>query len=276
VIAAKKISDRRLPWLAALLVAACGDASQPSADDGIRQWSLPDPLREVSGLALTADERLLAVNDEVGVVYELDYDNGRMVKAFAYGDPAVRADFEGIAVLAGRVWLMTSDGDLYVADEGEDGEVVAYQLFETGIGDDCELEGLATLADEGSLLLACKSGRDRKKLRLYTWHPDEGLLDETRLPEKQMEDAIDEKRVRPTGITVRPGSDERIVLTGIQHAIFGIDRDGELIDVIMRLDTARHRQAEGIELTRDGRLLIADEGGKGRGRLAVYPLEDGE
>jgi len=38
----------------------------------------------------------------------------------------------------------------------------------------------------------------------------------------------------------------------------------------MRLDKKRHRQAEGIAVTQDGLLIIADEAGKGRARLSVY------
>jgi hypothetical protein len=57
--------------------------------------------------------------------------------------------------------------------------------------------------------------------------------------------------------------------------VFDVDGALALNDVIMRLDAERHRQAEGIEITRDGRLLIADEGGRGRARLAVYRLDNG-
>lgn len=275
MIATKKISDWRLVSAALLLTSACGEAVAPADGGPVRQWTLPERLREISGLALTGDERLLAVDDEIGVVYELDYDAGGIIKAFAFGEPAVRGDFEGIAVLAGQVWLMTSDGDLLVAEEGEDGDAVDYERFETGLGEDCELEGLTELVGDDALLLVCKDGRDRKKLRMTTWRRGDGVIDETKLPEKDMERSIDSKRVSPSGVAIRPGSDERIVVAGIQHAVFGIGPDGALNRVIMRLDTSRHRQAEGIALTRDGRLLIADEGGQGRARLAVYRWDNG-
>ena len=155
----KKSSLRSVLVLPALLLfAACGRASDESAahsPSGLQQWALPDSLREISGLALTGDDRLLAVNDEEAIVYEIDYDDGRLVKAFALGEPTLRGDFEGIAVLGGRVWLMTSDGVLYVADEGGDGERVAYQRYVTKLGDKCELEGLAEIQVRGTLALLC-------------------------------------------------------------------------------------------------------------------------
>ena len=277
----KKISSLR-PYLTALLslsVIAC--SSEPAADaaDRISQWALPDRLREISGLALSADERLFAVTDEVGVVYEIDYANGRLVKAFALGDPVLEGDFEGIAVVGDVFWLMTSDGDLFSAAEGADGEKVPYTHFNTKIHDECEFEGLAEFEGGESLALLCKNAARRKDLRLFEWHlADERILKSGgfELPEKKIENALDEKRFNPSAITVRPATGNWLVLSARQYAIIELGVDGEFIDVIMTLDKERHFQAEGLAITKDGRLLIADEGGRGKARLAIYPLDTGK
>ena len=148
--------------LLALVLVGCNSdpvansAPQAESDNSFQQWKLPGKLREISGLALTSDERLLAVTDESAIVYEIDYENGHLVKAFAFGDPVIPGDFEGIAVLDGRVWIMTSDGQLFSAVEGADGERVEFQEFDTGLGRYCELEGLGQDRVNSSLLLACK------------------------------------------------------------------------------------------------------------------------
>ena len=76
-------------FLASLFIAACGNgesAPPPVQNESARlnfqQWSLPKRLDEISGLALTSDERLLAMTDEVAVIYEIDYSAGGLVKAF--------------------------------------------------------------------------------------------------------------------------------------------------------------------------------------------------
>ena len=88
------------------------------------QWRLPDRLNEISGLAITPDGRLLSVDDEVAVVYELNYDDGHMVKAFALGKPVVKGDFEGIAVIDDLIYLTNSAGRVYISAEGADGQRV--------------------------------------------------------------------------------------------------------------------------------------------------------
>lgn len=267
--------------LLVLFAGACQSEQPPSRDpDDFIQWALPDNLREISGLALTSDERLLAVADEEAIVFEIDYNNGGLVKAFAIGEPTVRGDFEGIAVLAGKIWLMTSDGRLFSFSEGADGQRVPYEKFETGLGDECEFEGLTGIEQSGRLLLVCKESRKKKKgIRIFEWlvvGDDKKEAAEIELPEDEMSDSIDEKKVNPSGITIDPETGNRFVVAARQRAIFELSPDGRLIDVIMRLDKKRHRQPEGIAITADGRLIIADEADNGPARLAIYSQEEQE
>ncbi|WP_238314696.1 hypothetical protein, partial [Methylobacterium crusticola] len=84
------------------------------------------------------DNRLLAHNDEKGIIYELDYQKGAIVKAFQLADRVapVAADFEGIATVDDRVYLVTSSGRLYECSEGAAGESVLFNVYTTGVGRD--------------------------------------------------------------------------------------------------------------------------------------------
>ena len=265
--------------IVALCAAACsGDPVPPDSpappDEEIFQWALPETLREISGLVLTDDQRLLAVADEFAIIYEIDFDNAKMVKAFGLGNPTLPGDFEGIAILDDKVWIMTSDGDLYAVTEGSDGERVAYNRFSTGLGRACELEGLVALED--SLGLLCKDPRDDDGLRVFRWSPVDGLLDAVQLPERRMATAIGSNRVHPSGIEVDPQTGNWLIVAARQYAVFEVTPTGDLSGVIMVLDPARHPQTEGIAKTPDGRILLADEGGSGRARLSVYKNENGD
>lgn len=266
--------------LLALIVPACGAetpetvATDQSSQEDFRQWKLPKRLREISGLALTPDERLLAVADEKAVVYELDYQEGKIIKSFAFGDPVVRGDFEGIAVLDDTVWLMTSDGLLFAAKEGPDGRSVRYRKFDTGHGDYCELEGLAQDRAAATLMLACKEAKSKKnELMIFVWSVSNDGIEHVRdvtVPERSITGIIDKKRISPSGIALDPQTGDWVVVAARQDALFRLTANGALSKAIILEKKGRHKQAEGIEITRDGRMLIADEGGDGRGRLAVY------
>ena len=265
-----------------LLLAGCDwgpaeiAAKEAAQDPSFQQWKLPGELRELSGLALTSDERLLGVTDESAIIYEIDYERGQLVKAFAFGEPALRGDFEGIAVLDDVVWLMTSNGHLFRAPEGSDGEHVSFQKFDTGLGAYCELEGLAQDSVNGVLVLACKETRAKSdRLKLFELSvADDGvnIVSEIVLPIKAIANMIDSKHVNPSGVAIEAKSGRRIMVAARQRAIFQLSGDGELIDAIILPKKKRHRQAEGIEVTNDGRLLIADEGGDGKARLAIYRI----
>lgn len=113
-------------FLLAFTVSTVACAQNPSTalsefgvDETARERiSLPERLREISGLAMTADGRALAHDDEVGIIYEIDHRQGRVVKEFRLGNDTVRADFEGIAVAGDRIYLVTSDGTIYESPEG--------------------------------------------------------------------------------------------------------------------------------------------------------------
>lgn len=244
--------------------------------DSMKQWRLPDRLNEISGLALTPDGRLLAVNDEVAIVYELDYDDGRIVKAFAFGKPVVKGDFEGIAIVDDLVYLTTSKGRVYFAAEGADGQRVSFDNYDTELGKDCEIEGLTKSTDNTRLYFLCKNVRKKstiKGLMLFAWDVAnrELLADESVvLPERQIMKQLRVDRLNPTGITIDRQSGNRIMVASRQRALIEMTEDGVLVSARNMPLTNRHRQAEGIELSSDGRLLIADEGGTHKARLAVY------
>ena len=242
------------------------------------RWELRRRLREISGLAMTSDHRLLAHNDEAGVVFEIDYRDGSIVKEFRLadvGDP-VADDFEGIAVADGRIYLVTSSGRLYECPEGADGESVLFTVYATGVGRDCEIEGLAY--DEGAreLLLMCKDPRSEDllgKLAIHRWSiDDKRLVDDspTVIPVGDFARRIGSNRYRPSGIERHPLSGNYFVVAARQGAIAEVTPAGEVL-AARRFTAGWHRQIEGIAFAADGALIVSDEGGDGRASLTVYP-----
>ena len=242
---------------------------------------LPRRLREVSGLAMTADHRLLAHNDEAGIVFEIDVRDGSVVKEFHLADMAdpVTGDFEGIAVAGGWLYLVTSSGRLYEFQEGADGASVLFTAYATGAGRDCEIEGLAY--DEGAreLLLMCKDPRTATlagQLAIHRWSIEGKRLrdDSPRLiPMREVAGRIGANRFRPSGIERHPVSGNYFVVAARQSAVAEVTPAGRVLHV-RRFEAPWHRQIEGVAFAADGALIVADEGGGARGALTVYPAPE--
>ncbi|MEM7218170.1 MAG: hypothetical protein AAF515_07375 [Pseudomonadota bacterium] len=283
----RRARPRRAAWcLLGILTAACGSPAQDAASVEVErsaaaalpaftQWRLPRELREISGLARTRDNRILAVADERALVAELDVARGKISKRFAFGNPAVAGDFEGIATVGTMVYLLTSDGLLLRAAEGADNTGVAFERFDTGLGGACEFEGLArdpTQADR--LWLACKrvlgDGRD-KELHLYAWSRATELADAEplRIKLKPLRKALDSKSFNPSGLAFT-STGELVLVAARQesYALFSGWPEPALAAAARLPNRKRHPQTEGIT-SLDGAWLLADEGKK-TGTLSRY------
>ncbi len=267
--------------MVALLVSACETADEPgrppqfaTTDNAVQQWRLPDRLREISGLALAPDGRLFAVTDEMAIVYEINYADGKLVSAFALQDPPLAGDFEGIAWLNGHVYLTTSDGILYSSPEGADGERVEAARTDTGLGEKCEIEGLAEESRTDHLYFVCKVGRGGGKaqiLQIFEWSvADQAVVRNIALPVADIRRTLRTDDFNPSGIVLNRANHHFLIVAARQRAMVELGQDGQLIVARQFSEPGRHWQAEGIELTSSGKLLIADEGRGGKARLAVY------
>jgi len=277
---------------AAILIAVSADCSADAREhkvldrfsfkaESVTQWRLPNRLGEISGLAMTPGGRLLAVDDEVAVVYELDYVAGGVIKSFAFGTPVVKGDFEGIAVAGDLVYLTTSEGRVYVAAEGADGQTVTFEQYDTKLGENCEIEGLVQSSDNSRLYFLCKAVRKKSiqhKLMLFAWDIKNRELrphESVRLPVKKIRKQLRVDQINPSAVTIDRHTGNWIVIAARQRVLVEINKQGQLLSATNTLRKSRHRQPEGIELTADGRLLIADEGGRHKARLAVYRQQAG-
>ena len=245
-----------------------------------RQWKLPGILREISGLAMTADGRLFAIEDEKALVYELDYSNGSLVNRFSLGGPPIKGDFEGIAIAGdGAFYVVTSVGRLFRFAEGGSNEAVRYQSYELGTRERCELEGLAWVASRNALALACKRVYDGKKrfIRIYFWsiEHEELLSEPMQVDIRSARGLMGSKRLNVSGIEWEAASDHLVMVAAGERTVIEVSASGELVWA-GQLDKRYHRQAEGITFDPDGNLWIADEGGRGAARLATYAVDPAE
>jgi hypothetical protein len=244
-------------------------------------FKLPKALREISGLTAGTADELYAVNDEAGIVFRIDPTVGRILDRRILSGPP-REDFEGIAVVGTDLYLVTSAGILFHTRMEAPEKPHPFERFTQTL--DCEVEGLTFFAPRQELLVACKNlpGKSRAEaIRIHRW----SLTERAYLPTvlsisvNDLQSAMGTlghpgvKKIQPTGIAVAPNGN-LVIVAGRQHLLLELTPEGELVN-LAPLDPDRHRQAEGIAITGNRLLVIADEGdsrgsNKSRGRLSVY------
>jgi uncharacterized protein YjiK len=268
-----------VPFALPLSPMAISLKSYDFAAEAAGRRKLPNSLREISGLAMTDDDRLFAHADEKGVIFELDYRNGSVVKSFALADQSkpVSGDFEGIAVVDSLIYLVTSAGRLYEFRDGVDGQAVLFTVYTTGVGRDYEIEGLAYEPDRRSLLLMSKHPRSAAQkgfLTIFHWSIDtKQLADDAHLRISILEFSryVKGEDFRPSGIERHPVSGNYFVVAARERAIVEITPHGEVL-AGMIFPAHWHRQIEGIAFASDNTLIVSDEGAGKRAQLTLYPI----
>lgn len=241
-------------------------------DDPVARHDLPGRLREASGLAWGDDGMLLTHDDERGIVYRVDPTTGRADRGFRVGTPLVRDDMEGIAVAEGRVFLVSSRGLLYETRAVPEGETSPVRVSDTGLGPECEVEGLTFLPSERMLALACKSLKSKSpEIRIHRLplDPDTPAPPVLRIPFAALEPFDAGHRIHPSALDVDPATGTYVLLAAREERMVEVDTAGRILAVV-KLPHHRHPQAEGITFGPDGRLYVADEGQGGHAHLTVY------
>jgi hypothetical protein len=254
----------------------------------VRRVTLPEELREISGLALGANGRLFAHGDEEATVFQVDPATGKVLERFHLaptGQEAdlgkkarqgrVAGDFEDMTIVKDRFFLVTSTGVLLEFAEGEDGAGVPYTAHTTGLGERCEVEGLTYDAGAGDLLLLCKefhAKAERGRVTAYGWSITDRKLEPTprfAVPYAALRPLIGTKAFNGSALAFTPGGRSIVLIAGPQRLFVEITADGRAV-AGGPLDRAAVEQPEGIAFLQHGTLLVSSEGGRGPATLSEY------
>ena len=251
---------------------ALADAN-PARAAPLAMWIMPTELKEISGLALKADGRLLTHGDEVGIISEVDAKTGIILKRFVLdGEP--HGDFEGITIAGTDIYLLDSKGKLFKFREGADGEHVPFTEYDTRLGHECEFESIAFEPDSSRLLLACKRVETKSlKDQLVIYHIPLPITDSTRptmlaVPIVDVIGANLWKDFHPSDMAIDPVTGNYVLIASQEKALAVITPGGEVV----RSEPlpAHHNQAEGVAVTKDGILIVSDEATHKPAAITLY------
>ena len=241
-------------------------------------WLLPEPLREISDIALLSNDELACVQDEKGVVYVYHLGTSRITDMIHFG---ARGDYEGIAVVGERLFVLRSDGRLYQLSRLTHHPSV--RTFDLGLPKS-EAEGLCLDEQHARLLITIKGheeGRSKDLRPIFAFDLSTETLSVTPAIELNVHDVrhfakeheleiprhINKNgdgmrsalRVMPSALGVHPVTGEIYLLSSVDHVLISCTGDGDITGYV-RLDTDRFRQPEGIAFFANGDMLISNEG----------------
>lgn len=246
---------------------------------GAPTWrtALPDPLSEVSGLAATPSGQLLAHGDERAVIWRFDPIRRRTSARFGLRGRGrlLRGDFEDIALVGERLFLVTESGEIFEGRTAPDGAVGPARRRSFGLGRGCAAEGLAWDAPSRSLLMLCKTARTERwknhlivlAISIDSWRFEQRprLL----VPAAAIQRVTGHRHFHGTALVRHPRTGTYLVLAGPEHAFVELSPGGAVLGG-GRLDHDIYRQPEGIAVGPDLTLFISDEAHGHTAHITAY------
>ena len=236
-------------------------------------WIMPPELREISGLALTEDGKILAHDDEVSKIYVIDPRRGMLVKQFTLGT-GMRGDFESIAVAGTDIYMLASNGVLYQFQEGADGAGVPYSANDLHLGKECEFESMVYQADSNWLVMPCKNANDKTLAdnlviyRVKLGGPPKDRISMVSVPFAQLRGKNKWKKLHPSDITIDPVSGNFVMISSHEKALIEMTKNFDLVR--SELLPSGHNQPEGVAITKDSILMISDEATRKPADISLY------
>ncbi|MCM4169542.1 hypothetical protein KCTC52924_00321 [Arenibacter antarcticus] len=242
----------------------------------LQKWELPPQLREISAIAWLSNDKIAAVQDEVGIIYVYDLKTNRVTEEYKFGD---FGDYEGLAVYGEDAFVLRSDGAIFEVKKfkGPRPEVVVYK---TAFSSKNNMETLVFDKERNSLLLVPKD-RDLKSdnyKRIYAFSLDTYEMAAEPILKIDLKDVALKpyfqknkfKTFRPSAMAIHPDTGDMYILEATRPKLMVMDPSGK-ISAIYPFDRHLFPQPEGITFGDDGSLYISTEGEK-KSRGVIYKV----
>lgn len=248
-----------------------------------RTLSLPKVLVEISGVSVVDNRTLWAVQDELGAVFKIDSETGKVLEVLRFTDVG---DFEDLVVVGDKVYVLRSDGALFSFGFDSANKNASHQMLPVGCLD---LEGLHYSEADETWWVACKEpvvGRARKLRTVYQFSAGdfsqsvgEFLIDETEISQLLAthfpETNWGNRAFNPSAIATHPHNGHLYVLSADDRTLAVYS--GPDLREVYPLPEAMYFKPEGLDFAPDGTLYLSSEGqkkGNKPGQIFVFPMKN--
>lgn len=241
--------------------------------------SLPNELREISGLELGDANELLCIQDEDGKIFVIDINAESISSTHKF---AKDRDYEGIARVGDSVYVLERDGDLHYFDFSDRRERYEAEKLETSFSYRNDTEGLCYDATNRQMLVVPKEQNldglsERNHLRsVYAYRVGSQAIDPDpvfSIDEFELGSLVYGERRRftfkPSAIAIHPNNTHIYLLSAVGESLLVVDRSGGIV-FLKRLDRSIFPQPEGIIFDAQNRLFISTEGQGDRAIIGIF------
>jgi hypothetical protein len=243
-------------------------------------WTLPDTLREISGLAMIDKDHCACIQDENGILFIYDFAKSEIEAQHVFGD---NGDYEDISKVDASLFVMRSDGVLFEIKDYQSGKLKVVSINPQVPAEDNE--GLCYDRDHNRLLIAVKGkandAKEQKDQRLIFGFdlPTRKLQAEPafnfnnesirsfakanhiELPNKIKKSGEVGKPIlkfKTSAIAIHSITKKLYLISADDHLLFVFSMNGQ-IEQMVQLDSNLFNKAEGITFSENGDLYISNE-----------------
>lgn len=220
-----------------------------------KTYVLSDSLKEVSGLTFFNKNMLACVEDEHGLVYVFDLEEGHIKRKILLQE---FGDFEGIARVGKRIYLLRSDGTLFVrSTKLKDKKVEQFDLQLPSENYEC----LFFDQQKNRLLVVSReTNQDENGVPVYAFNLQTKQLEQAPVLKLRLNKAERDRYIfAPSELAFHPVTGELYVLSAADHALFVFDEKGNA-KWTQALNPTVFNKPEGMVFAKNGDLYISNEG----------------
>jgi hypothetical protein len=250
-------------------------------------WTLPDILKEISGIVSVDGSSVACVQDEKGTVFIYNFKNNKITSNIKFNDDG---DYEDLALVNKTIYILKSDGNLYeTASLSSDNENA--RKTETKVPSE-DNEGLCYDQVTKKLLIGCKgdikNDKYKNKRAIYVFDQNKKslsskpflvidpkvikkfLAEKYRNSGKNDDDEDDfDIDFRMSAIGIHPITKKIFVVCASDFLICVFNRNG-VPENIELLDRKLFNKTEGIAFLPNGDVLFSNEGENGKPSLMRF------
>lgn len=241
--------------------------------------SLPQELKEISGLEWVGKDQLWAVEDESAEIFRINPQTGDIIQKMKFGK---KADFEDLVVIDGTAWILQSNGDIYKVTDpfGTTSETTQFEFPNIGKRD---METLLASENKKALWIFCKDceidkgseGASAFKFDLETLQFD--ITPFHKLESKDLKPLLQNQnskslKIQPSAAAFHPIEKKIYVISSSGNWLSIMGADLNPLEV-HRLDPILFKQPEGITFDPAGNLYISNEAAGGQPNLLIFPYK---